>query len=165
MRTGQHIIIKNALPENYVERLEKVTEKLVTTKSRPIYISEEPQLGANIVERYKSAGLKVIFRHAEPFINRMIGQKWLILSNKVLLRRTWPISEEKARKLGHNASNLTSPQASNNKHQNKPMVVLLVSLQNDAGINRPGLSILDKQTDKCVGIFGYEGNRVEKFDE
>jgi hypothetical protein len=165
LKSGQYIVIRKALPEENIKKLENIAEGLRTIKSRPIYISEECKLGGDIVERYESAGLKYIFKKAEPFINKMIGGQWLILSNKVLLRRTWPISEVEARQLGHNASNLTWHQDSNNKHQNNPMVVLMVSLQNGAGINRPGLSILDKRTEKFEGIFGYEGNRVEEFEE
>ena len=41
----------------------------------------------------------------------------------------------------------------------------MVSLQDGAGINRPGLSILDKNTEKFEGIFGYEGNRVDEFED
>ena len=165
LRTGQHIVVKNALPEKYVKRLENVTEKLLTIKSRPRYISEEELLGTDAVRRYERAGLGNIFEKAKPWIQDLIGPNWLILSHKVLLRRTWPISESKARNLGHNASNLTWHQDSNDKHQNKPMIVLMVSLQDGAGISRPGLSILDKKTEQFEGIFGYEGNRVDEFEE
>ena len=164
LKTGQHMIIKQALPDEYIEKLESLTERLCSIKSRPIYISEEKSLGRNKIERYESAGLRKLFEKAKPLIRDIIGKDWMIITNKVLLRRTWPISEQEARQLGHNASNLTWHQDSNNKHQNKPMVVLMVSLQDGAGEKRPGLSILEARTEQFEGIFGYEGSRVEEFE-
>ena len=38
-------------------------------------------------------------------------------------------------------------------------------LQDDAGRTRPGLSILEAPTNHFEGIFGYEGNRVEEFEQ
>ena len=165
LKTGQHVVVKNALPEKYVKRLEKVADSLTTLKCRPKYISEENLLGTDAIGRYEKAGIGKIFERAQPWIQELIGRKWLILSHKVLIRRTWPISEAQAQNLGHNASNLTWHQDSNDKHQNRPMIVLMVSLQNGAGINRPGLSILEKETEHFEGIFGYEGNRVNEFEE
>ena len=165
LQTGRYLIIRNGVPAKYLINLKNTSEKLTNIKSRPIYISQEKQLGKTIAERYESAGIKIILGKTAPILQEVIGRKWLILENKVLLRRTWPISEDTARALGHNASNLTWHQDSNHKHQDKPMVVMMISLQNGAGLTRPGLSILESPTDHFEGVFGYEGNRVDEFEK
>lgn len=165
LTTGKYTIMKRALQRNYLEKLECVANKLNRVDKRPIYIANEEMLGSDIVERYKTAGIDKLIKKAEPIIKEQLGKEWLILTNKALIRRTWPISENESRKLGHNASNLTWHQDSNFKHQDKPMVVLMTPLQSKAGLVRPGLSIMDFPTDKFLGVFGYEGNRVEEFEE
>ena len=165
LKTGQKVIIKHVLEKSTLNKLNQIANKLNCTESRPIYIAKEEALGSSPLERYKSAGVNTILNKAAPIIEATIGKKWLILTNKVLIRRTWPISEEESRKLGHNASNLTWHQDSNFKHGASPMVVLMAFLQDDAGRTRPGLSILEAPTNEFEGIFGYEGNRVEEFEQ
>ena len=165
LKTGQKVIIKHALPNDALNKLRQVADKMNCVESRPIYIAREESLGATPLERYKSAGVTMILKKTAPIIEATLGKKWLILTNKVLIRRTWPISEEASRKLGHNASNLTWHQDSNFKHGDRPMVVIMAFLQDDAGRTRPGLSILEAPTNHFEGIFGYEGNRVEEFEQ
>ena len=165
LNTGEYIVIKNALPENYRSRLAKLADKLDNPRSRPIYIANEISLGKTTIERYKASGIHILLSRTKPLIESMIGTSFLVLTNKVLLRRTWPISEEEARNLGHNASNLTWHQDSNIRHGDKPMIVMMVSLQDGAGSTKPGLSILKSPTRSFRGIYGYEGKRVEEFKE
>ena len=165
LQTGSYSIIKKALPEKNILMLREISNRLTSNKSRPIYIARERTMGENMVERYRSAGLKTLLNKARPLIRAILGQRWLILTNKVILRRTWPMSEKEARELGHNASNLTWHQDSNQMHGNRPMVVMMVCLQDGAGLTRPGLSILDSSTNKFEGVFGYEGNRVHEFEQ
>ena len=164
LKTGEYFIMKEVLKSTDLTPLKRVTERLKHIKSRPIYISGERDLGESTIERYKAAGIEKILERAKPLLQKMIGDKWLLLTNKVLLRRTWPISEVEALSLGHNASNLTWHQDSNHKHGSKPMVVMMICLQNGAGLARPGLSILEHPTDQFEGVFGYEGNRVSTFE-
>ena len=165
LTTGKYTIIKRALPSQQLGKLELIASKLNKANKKPIYIAAEDMLGTNAVERYKTAGIDMLIKKAEPVIKELLGKEWLILTNKVLLRRTWPLSEKESRQLGHNASNLTWHQDSNFKHQGKPMVVLMTPLQDQAGLTRPGLSILDLPTDEFLGVRGYEGDRVEEFEE
>ena len=165
LKTGEHIVLRSVVPEVALQKLRLVSNRLGDTNSRPIYIADETSLGENKAERYKSAGLTSVLAQASPWLRAMIGERWLILNNKVLLRRTWPLSEKKARQLGHNASNLTWHQDSNQKHGNKPMVVMMVALQDGAGLTRPGLSILKSSTERFEGVFGYQGNRVDEFEK
>ena len=133
LNTGEFTIIRGTLPGTTLDRLRATANQLRDIKSRPIYIANEMSLGKNKLERYGNAGLKNILRHAEPWLKAMIGNEWLILTNKALIRRTWPISESEACGLGHNASNLTWHQDSNYQHGDKPMVVMMLSLQDGAG--------------------------------
>ena len=164
LKTGEHIIVKSVLPETNIARLSNIANRLENTESRPIYVAREPLLGDNASDRYLSAGIDIILKRASTWLKATLGEKWLILANKSLLRRTWPLSEREARELGHNASNLTWHQDSNYKHGIKPMVVMMVPLQNGAGSRRPGLSILEMPTNQFEGVFGYEGNRVDEFE-
>ena len=107
LKTGEYITINNVLSEKHTNKLKEITGRLKSSDSRPIYIAKEDSLGGNVAERYHSAGLDVILRKSTPWIKAMIGPRWLVLANKALLRRTWPMSEKEARGLGHNASNLT----------------------------------------------------------
>tara|TARA_Y100001954_G_C15818921_1_gene608884 strand:+ start:1015 stop:1749 length:735 start_codon:yes stop_codon:yes gene_type:complete len=165
LKTGEHIILKSVLPTENIEKLKEVANRLQDSKSRPIYIANEKLLGEHTKKRYESAGMNFILKHAKPWIRRMIGEQILILTNKALIRRTWPLSEAEARNLGHNASNLTWHQDSNHKHGDKPMIVMMISLQDGAGVTRPGLSILQCPTNQFEGVFGYEGNRVDEFEK
>ena len=74
--TGQHVVLKNVLPETHIERLKPIAGKLDSIKSRPIYIANEKELGANTFKRYESAGLSIIFEKAAPLIKEMIGKQW-----------------------------------------------------------------------------------------
>ena len=165
LKTGQYVILNNALPQTNMKKLKAVSSKLVGLKSAPIYIAQEKLLGANILERYNAAGVNAILERAAPWLEATIGKRWLILANKVLLRRTWPISESHAQTLGHNASNLTWHQDSNYKHGSSPMMVVMASLDDGAARTRPGLSILELATNKFEGVFGYEGDRTAEFKE
>ena len=162
LKTGEHVALPNILPDKYLKRLQNVASRLNNIESR---LCLEKDLGENTAERYTAAGINIILQEAKPWIKTIIGKDWLILTNKVLLRRTWPIGEVDARKLGHNASNLTWHQDSNYKHGSNPMVVMMVVLQNGAGLTRPGLSILESYTNQFEGIFGYEGNKVDQFEQ
>lgn len=165
LETGKYAIIKKALPEANIKQLRRLSRNLMGINSRPVYIANERMLGNNMSERYSNAGIPSVLKTGKPWIQAMIGKKCLILTNKVLLRRTWPISESRARNLGHNASNLTWHQDSNHKHGDKPMVVMMISLHDGAGSRCPGLSILKSPTNYFQGVFGYEGNRVEEFEQ
>ena len=165
LTTGEHIVLRNVLPEINIEKLKAVTAKLKDLEHRPIYIAKERLLGENTLKRYESAGVSIILERAAPWIKTIIGERWLILTNKVLLRRTWPMNEKKARELQHNASNLTWHQDSNIMHADKPMVVLMIPLQDGAGSICPGISILKSSTNRFEEIYGYEGHRVDEFEK
>ena len=165
LKTGEFSIIRRVLPETIIDRLRATANQLKDIDSRPIYITNEMSLGKHTLERYANAGIKNILKHAGPLLKAMIGDEWLILANKALIRRTWPISETEACELGHNASNLTWHQDSNYKHGDNPMVVMMLSLQDGAGSTCPGLSILESPTNHFEGIFGYEGNKVKEFED
>ena len=165
LTTGDYVIINNVLPKIKINRLTQLAgQKLNNEESRPIYIHQEESLGKDIETRYRAAGVHVILQHAAPWLNHLIGPEWLILSNKVLLRRTWPLSEHQSRSLGHNASNLTWHQDSNPRHNDCPMLVMMVVLQNRSGVSRPGLSILKTPIHEFQGVYGYEGGRVDEFE-
>lgn len=106
-----------------------------------------------------------MLKAAEPILRKHIGENWLILEEKSLLRRTWPLSKDESNALGHNASNLTWHQDSNPKQQDREMVVLMTILQDGGGITRPGLSILNTPVEHFEGIYGYEGHRVDTFEQ
>ena len=163
--SGNYIRIPRVLPKVKYERLIKLADNYLTNPtSRPIYISNVKELGSTPLERYKASGVHVLLEAAQPWLEKQIGREWLVLSGKVLLRRTWPIKEAKARALGHNASNLTWHQDSNSKHGNRPMIVLMTALQDGAGSKRPGLSILEAPVDKFEGIYGYQGKKIEELE-
>ena len=165
LKTGEYIVIHKVLPKIKINRLIHLADhKLNNEESRPIYIHQEESLGKDVKTRYRSAGVQVILQHAAPWLNLLIGPEWLILSNKVLLRRTWPLSEHQSRSLGHNASNLTWHQDSNPRHNDCPMLVMMVVLQNHSGVSRPGLSILKTPIHEFQGVYGYEGGRVDEFE-
>ena len=165
LKTGEYIVVNNVLPKIKIDRLTQLAgQKFNNEESRPIYIHQEESLGKDIETRYRAAGVHVILQHAAPWLNHLIGPEWLILSNKVLLRRTWPLSEHQSRSLGHNASNLTWHQDSNPRHNDCPMLVMMVVLQNRSGVSRPGLSILKTPIHEFQGVYGYEGGRVDEFE-
>lgn len=164
-RSGSFEILKKVLPNTQCDKLQKLAnDRLIDQKSNPIYISQSSELGSSPIERYKSAGINYIVKSAQPWLEYHIGKEWLVLSGKVLLRRTWPIKESTARSLGHNASNLTWHQDSNPKHGNQPMIVLMTFLQDGCGHNKPGLSILNEDINEFKGVYGYQGNRVKEFE-
>lgn len=144
---------------------ELANEKLKHKESRPIFINMENSLGRDLQTKYINCGMEQILESAKEILLENIGKEWLILTNKSLIRRTWPLSEEASLELRHNASNLTWHQDSNPKHQELPMVVLMVTLQDDCGGVRPGLSIINKEFKEFKGIYGYQGNKVKKFEE
>ena len=139
-------------------------QKLLNEKARPLYIAKEKALGSTIIERYEKAGITSAIGKCSKIITREIGDKWLILENKVLVRRTWPMSKIKSESINSNASNLTWHQDTNERHQDKHMVVILCSLDDNFGIDKPGLQIMNNETNRFEGIFGYEGHKVSKFE-
>ena len=90
LKTGQYVVIKHVLPEIKTIELRKIANKLNSTESRPIYIAAEPLLGKCTSDRYKSAGINIILKRSSAWLKAILGEKWLILANKSLLRRTWP---------------------------------------------------------------------------
>lgn len=74
------------------------------------------------------------------------------------------MSEDESRQIRHNASNLTWHQDSNKKHNDKPMVVMMINLDKGFGESKPGLSILKARTDHFEGIYGYQGDMIERFE-
>ena len=166
LTNGEYKVIRGVLHEKQISTLRKLAdENLKTQEARPLYICKQQKLGKQIIERYQQSGLKDLLRSCHPWLKNNIGDQWLILSHKFLLRRTWPLSEHAARRMGHNASNLTWHQDSNPTHKSKPMIVIMVFLQNNAGYSRPGLSIIDANTEKFEGVYGYEGNRIDELEK
>ena len=74
------------------------------------------------------------------------------------------MSESNSRQLGHNASNLTWHQDSNKIHKELPMLVLVIMMQDKCGSVRPGLSMIQQNTNKIEGVYGYEGYKVDEFE-
>lgn len=163
--TGQHVLLRRALPAIKQMRLRDLADQqLRNCCDRPIYIAKEPSLGETALERYQAAGVQCLLKAAQPWLEAMIGREWLVLAGKILLRRTWPISEPRARAMGHNASNLTWHQDSNVEHGNRPMLVLMCVLQDGAGASCPGLSLLQHPVEHFEGVFGYEGHRIDQLE-
>ena len=164
--SGMSKIRPNVLPKKIIKRLENIAnEYMKDTNSRPVYIGRQAQLGKETRERYINSGLKYIIQASRPWIEKNIGKNFLIINSKSLIRRTWPMSETNSRQLGHNASNLTWHQDSNIKHKESPMLVLMVMMQDECGSVRPGLSIMEETTNNFESIYGYEGNKVEEFED
>lgn len=162
---GQHVLLRRALPAIKQQRLRDLADRqLHNSNDRPLYIAHEPSLGKTPLARYHAAGVHYLLRAAQPWLEAMIGPDWLVLASKVLLRRTWPLSESRARELSHNASNLTWHQDSNDRHGDRPMLVLMSVLQDGAGGSCPGLSLLQHPVDQFEGVFGYEGHRIDDFE-
>lgn len=165
MQTGKYLITKSILDRENVKKLKELADqKLLHENTRPLYIAKEKSMGNSIIERYENAGITSALGKCSKIITREIGNKWLILENKVLLRRTWPMSKIKSEKINNNASNLTWHQDSNKRHRDKQMVVILCSLDDNFGIDKPGVQIMDTETNKFEGIYGYEGHKVWKFE-
>ena len=165
LSNGKYSILRGVLHETQLNILRSLAnKKLKTKKTPPIYICDQDILGKDSIERYRNACLKKLLKSCHPWIKNNIGEQWLILSHKFLLRRTWPLSEDTARSMGHNASNLTWHQDSNPQHKSNPMVVIMAFLQNNAGDSRPGISIIDANTETFEGVYGYEGNRVDELE-
>ena len=165
MQTGKYMVVKGILDKEHVKELKKLADqKLIHEKARPLYIAKEESLGKSIIERYKKAGITSTLVKCSKIISREIGNKWLILENKVLVRRTWPMSKIKSESINNNASNLTWHQDSNERHQDKQMLVMLITLDDNFGIDKPGLQIMNAETNSFEGIFGYEGHKVWKFE-
>ena len=166
MITGEHLTIRGLLREEHINKIKEIAnKKLVSKDSRPFYIAHESGLGNSLIERYKSAGVINALKKCTSIINEEIGREWLILENKVLVRRTWPMSKYSAEKLESNASNLTWHQDTNEKHQAKAMIVLMCSLDNSFSIERPGLQLIDAAVKRFRGIYGYEGGKVAQCEK
>lgn len=157
--------IKNALPIKCIDRLKKLSNKLTEKKSRPIFVVKQQELGQIPEERYTNTGIQAAIKKAEPILKTNLGNHIVILSNKVLLRRTWPMSEDESKGIRHNASNLAWHQDSNPKHNDKPMVVIMISLDKGFGESRPGISILKTRARNFEGIYGYQGDMIERFEK
>lgn len=164
LRTGEYKTVKNTLNPENINILKGLCRKLKGTESRPLYIVKQQELGSMPNERYLKIGISSIIREAKPILEDNLGDKIVILSNKALIRRTWPMSEMESREIRHNASNLTWHQDSNAKHNDKPMVVMMINLDKGFGETRPGISLLKTQTENFKGIYGYQGERVEEFE-
>lgn len=165
LQTGSHQVLRGVLPAAKRDRLQVLADQQLQSRhDRPIYIAQQEALGASALQRYQAAGVHCLLEAAEPWLRDLLGERWLVLAGKVLLRRTWPLAEEEARGLGHNASNLTWHQDSNARHGSSPMAVLMTVLQDGAGASRPGLSVLEAPVRRFEGVFGYEGSRVDSFE-
>ena len=164
LRTGEYKTFKNTLYAENINTLKSLCNKLEGTKSRPLFIVNQEELGSKPNERYLRIGMSSIIRKAKPILEKNLGEKIVILSNKALIRRTWPMSEMESREIRHNASNLTWHQDSNTKHNDKPMVVMMINLDVGFGKTRPGISLLKTKTKSFKGIYGYQGERVEEFE-
>ena len=163
--TGEYKTFKNTLDSDNIITLKGLCKKLKGKESRPLFIVKQEELGSTPNERYQKMGISAIIGKARPILEDNLGCKIAILSNKALLRRTWPISEVESREIRHNASNLTWHQDSNSKHNDKPMVVMMINLDKGFGETRPGISILKARTENFKGIYGYQGERVEEFEK
>lgn len=165
LKTGEHHVLRAVLPLAKRQRLQALADQqLQDRSSRPLYIAQQEALGHTPIQRYRAAGVHALLAAAAPWLHAYLGEQWLVLGGKVLLRRTWPLSEEEARGLGHNASNLVWHQDSNASHGARPMVVLMTCLQDGSGSTVPGLSLLEAPVSEFFGMFGYEGNRVPAFE-
>jgi len=165
LQTGEHQLLRSVLPAAKRQRLQLLADKhLLGLNDPPIFIANQRSLGSSVLQRFHAAGVHCLLRAGEPWLRALLGERWLVLAGKVLVRRTWPLAEEDARILGHNASNLTWHQDSNPIHGSRPMVVLMAVLQDGAGAARPGLSVLEAPVSHFEGVFGYEGSRVERFE-
>lgn len=162
--TGEYKTFKNTLNTENIHTLKALCEKLKGKESRPLFIVNQEELGRMPNERYLKIGISSIIRKAKPILEDNLGDKIAILSNKALIRRTWPMSEKESREIRHNASNLTWHQDSNAKHNDKPMVVMMINLDKGFGETRPGISLLKTRTENFKGIYGYQGERVEEFE-
>jgi len=157
--------IPAVLPRPKLERLRQLANQhLSAPGQRPLRLADQPALGSSPEERYRSAGVHALLAAARPWLDATLGPRWLVLAGKVLLRRTWPLAEEMARGLGHNANNLVWHQDSNSRHGGRPMVVLMTTLQDGTGAVVPGLTLLEAPVKRFEGIFGYEGGRVAQFE-
>jgi hypothetical protein len=165
LQTGEHQLLRAVLPAAKQQRLQALADQhLLSQGDRPLSIAQQQALGATAEQRYRAAGVHCLLAAAAPWLQALLGERWLVLAGKVLLRRTWPLAEDTARALGHNASNLTWHQDSNASHGSRPMAVLMTVLQDGAGAARPGLSLLEAPVQRFEGVFGYEGSRVESFE-
>ena len=162
---GRYVRLPRALPGVKLERLRQLARQhLQQPEDRPLRLAEQKALGATLRERYRAAGVFALLEAARPWLEASLGPRWLVLANKVLLRRTWPMAEGDALGLGHNASNLVWHQDSNASHGARPMVVLMTCLQDGSGTTVPGLSLLEAPVSEFLGMFGYEGKRVPAFE-
>ena len=161
METGSHLTIRQLLGDDHINKIKTLAnKKLISKDSRPFYIAHENEFGDSIIERYKSTGVINAIKKCTDIISKEIGREWLVLENKVLVRRTWPMSKYKSEKLESNASNLTWHQDTNEKHQAKAMIVLMCGLDDGFSIDRPGLQLIDADVKTFRGIYGYEGGKL-----
>ena len=166
MKTGEHIVIKNILGRDNVENLKKIADaKFKTEKELPFVISKQKHLGANIRERYENAGVLRAIAKCSDILKREIGKELLITGNKSLVRRTWPMGDHKSKSIKTNASNLTWHQDTNQKHQDKAMIVIMCNLDETFGIDRPGLQLINADTKEFKGYFGYEGHKTSTVEK
>ncbi len=166
LKTGQYITIEKSLPEIKIQRLLRIADqRFKKVSDRPLYIADEITLGDSVEKRHQLSGALAMLKKAKNLLQTNIGDEIAIIRQKTLLRRTWPMSEDHSRKLGHNASNLTWHQDSNPKHGNRAMIVLMASLQDGFGEQIPGLSIHNLEVNSFKGIYGYDGKKVEIFEK
>lgn len=165
LQPGQHVRLPEALPHPKLERLRHLADlHLSQPGDRPLRLADQHSLGPTPEARYRAAGVFALLAAARSWLEVMIGPRWLVLAGKVLLRRTWPLEERAARELVHNANNLVWHQDSNLRHGDRPMVVLMTTLQDGTGSVVPGLTLLEAPVKRFEGMFGYEGTRVEQFE-
>lgn len=165
LQPGQHVRLPAVLPLPKLQRLRHLADlHLSRAGDRPLRLADQAVLGPSPEARYRAAGVQALLAAARPWLEATLGPRWLVLAGKVLLRRTWPLAEERVRDLGHNANNLVWHQDSNARHGDRPMVVLMTTLQDGTGAVVPGLTLLEAPVRQFEGMFGYEGGRVAQFE-
>ena len=94
MRKRSTCSFKDILPAIKLQRLKKLADLcLKSAKDKLIIVHVIPHPGNSPEERFKTAGVHLLLEADRPWLLETLGISWLVIAEKVFLRRTCPMNE------------------------------------------------------------------------